>query len=195
MNNVAAPGLDALYTALGIPESRSGERFRALGDEVRYKKGEKLPLHLNNEPRLYFLLSGCTCCEAETPDGRDVLECICYRPFKAVNPVGMFTGTGEVERCICLTDSCFAVFPLSPVIELVQGDIELMGIYSRCLKEALGEQTRHKYMLSLRSEERYIWFLKYYSDMPEQISQRTVARFLNMDPATLARIRMKMKSA
>ena len=77
----------------------------------------------------------------------------------------------------------------------MQEDMELMGIYSQCLKEALGEQARHKYMLSLRAEERYIWFLKNYSDIPKQISQRTVAEFLNMNQATLARIRKKLKLA
>ena len=187
--------LEALYTELNIPNNPAGDTFRSLGKMIEFSKGEKLPLYRGEEGLLYILLQGCTCCEAETPDGRAVLECICYRPYEAVNPVGMFTGEASLENCVCLTDSFFAVFPFSAVTELVQSDMEMMSIYSRCLKDALGEQTRHKYMLSLRSEEKYEWFLKYYGEVAESIPMRIVAQFLNLDPATLSRVRGKKRGA
>ena len=195
MSEVTVPDLEDFYKELNIPQSAAGEKLRKLGRVVCYKKRRKLPLHEEEGGLLYLLVSGSTCCEAETPDGRSVLECICYRSGEVCNPVGMFTEKIGNESCICLLNSAFVVFPLQEVIELMQEDMELMGIYSKCLKEALGEQARHKYMLSLRAEERYIWFLKNYSDIPKQISQRTVAEFLNMNQATLARIRKKLKLA
>lgn len=185
--------LQALYEAVGIPESPAGDRFRALGSIESYAKGEQLPLYRNDRPYLYMLLEGCTCCEAATPDGRGILECIAYKPYSAVNPVGMFTNSWKGERCMCLADSAFAVFPLDEVTALMQRDIGLMGIYSECLRQALHEQVRHKYVLTLHADERYRWFMETYGTIAEQIPQRTVAQFLNIDPATLSRIRGKKK--
>ena len=193
MNHMAAPGLDELYTALGIPDNPAGKKLRTLGETVSFGKGAKLPLYHNDEPRLYLLLRGCTCCEAATPDGREVLECICYQPYSAVNPVGMFTGSWKGERCMCLADSVFAVFPLEAVTALVQSDIGLMAVYSECLRQALDEQVRHKYVLTLHADERYRWFMETYGTIAEQIPGKTVAQFLNIDPATLSRIRGKKR--
>ena len=189
----SAASLKALYEAMGIPESPAGDRFRTLGSIESYAKGEQLPLYRNDRPFLYLLLEGCTCCEAATPDGRGILECIAYKPHSAVNPVGMFTESWKGERCVCLTDSDFAVFPLEAVTALMQSDIGLMGIYSACLRQALDEQVRHKYVLTLHAEERYRWFMETYGTVAEQIPGKTVAQFLTIDPATLSRIRGKRR--
>lgn len=83
---------------------------------------------------------------------------------------------------------------MDAVIRLVQQDGELMNIYTGMLKQALREQTRHKYMLSLRGEERFAWFYENYAEIADIIPSRRVAQFLNLDPATLSRIRKKQKA-
>ena len=193
MSDITVPGLDDLYDALKIPDNPAGARFRELGTVVSFSRGTKLPLFIKGEAQLYMLLQGCTYCETPMPDGRTLLECICYQIFDAVNPIGMFTGTYKNESCTCLQDSVFAVFPMEEIIRLVEGDVELMNVYSGCLKRGLEEQTRYKYMLSLRSDERYAWFLNSFGSVAEHIPMKVVAQLLNVDPATLSRIRAKLK--
>lgn len=181
--------LPRLFEALNISDKQAQEALTRKAAAVSCGKGEQLPQRSNGEGLLYVLLRGCVCREMDTPDGRCILENILYRFGSVINPV-MFTQEGENRRCICLQDSEFVAFPIEELRKLRE-NVTLLQLYSHLLREALDEQSRHKYMLSLRSEEKYQWFTEHYGDIAEQIPMKVVAQFLNIDPATLSRIRKK----
>lgn len=178
-----------LFEALNISDKQAQEALTRMAAAVSCGKGEQLPRRSNGEGPRYVLLRGCVCREMDTPDGRCILENILYRFGSVINPV-MFTQEGENRRCICLQDSEFVAFPIEELRKLRE-NVTLLQLYSNLLREALDEQSRHKYMLSLRSEEKYQWFTEHYGDIAEQIPMKVVAQFLNIDPATLSRIRKK----
>ena len=178
-----------LFEALNISDKQAQEALTRMAAAVSCGKGEQLPQRSNGEGPRYVLLRGCVCREMDTPDGRCILENILYRFGSVINPV-MFTQEGENRRCICLQDSEFVAFPIEELRKLRE-NVTLLQLYSHLLREALDEQSRHKYMLSLRSEEKYQWFTEHYGVIAEQIPMKVVAQFLNIDPATLSRIRKK----
>lgn len=181
--------LPRLFEALNISDKQAQEALTRKAAAVSCGKGEQLPQRSNGEGLLYVLLRGCVCREMDTPDGRCILENILYRFGSVIDPI-MFTQEGENRRCICLQDSEFVAFPIEELRKLRE-NVTLLQLYSHLLRGALDEQSRHKYMLSLRSEEKYQWFTEHYGDIAEQIPMKVVAQFLNIDPATLSRIRKK----
>lgn len=186
--------LKELLNTMDIREGSMMDSLCKLASPSSFRKGEKLPLSVKEKPQIYVLLDGLVCCEQDTPDGRAVVESLYYSAGSVVNPLSTFTGTARGERCVCLCDSNFAVFPLAELKLLAESKIEFMRLYTEQLTGKLGELHGQNYMLSLRSEDKYRWYLRHFAEVEGQIPLYIVAQFLEIDPATLSRIRKKLRT-
>ncbi len=160
--------------------------------EIRHLKKGKILFYQSYEPEyIAFLLRGIMRSFVINERGGDSTECFDYEFGCPVVPSLPMNAPASVN-IEAETDSELILFPIEPVVKLINTNIEVAKIYNAlmcrsmqkyvCLSRVLNQYT---------AAERYAWFLSEYAELQGRVSNKNIASFLNMTPVTLSYIRRK----
>lgn len=82
--------------------------------------------------------------------------------------------------------------PVSSLLKLAPRFLEVEKIAFSFLSQSMKMHWEHKRaLIDLDAYHRYMWFLKNYPGLIDQVNHKYIAEFLNMTPETLSRIRSR----
>lgn len=161
--------------------------------KVKLKKGELFICEGDHEKYISFLITGILRGFFLNADGNEITDCFA---FKLGQPaVSCFALEGPSPIYIeALEESELVVIPPPVVVELMKTHVELLLLYNRMLREALQTHWEVKTaILQKTATERYLWFIREYPKLIDQIPNKYIASFLGMTTVTLSRIRTSLK--
>lgn len=139
-----------------------------------------------------MILSGIAYVSYLHSDGREKVKRFVKKGDTVAPYVSLLTGNPSrygayaVQPCLCLE------FRYRDYMGLVSKSWALETASRKELERQILEREEKEYELfMLSAEERYQAFLKRHSSMAEAIPLKLVASYINVDPATLSRIRVK----
>lgn len=161
----------------------------AVSSFVYLSKGEFLYHAGDCVPNLYLLKSGGLRGYYFDKKGREVTDCFCFRPGSAAAP-SFHPEEPSMISAVAYKDSVLVSIPWPQLMQCIEENFEGRNVYERILADAAESHCELKVqMVCGTAAERYNWFLKYYPDLDGEVSDRSIASFLGMNPVTLSRLR------
>jgi len=104
------------------------------------------------------------------------------------------------ERCdfsvSALSHCCLIAFPASILKRMTESNLEMAGIYNRCLAESLKERMAEKNGFFNDSPQlRLEWLQKMHPEMEELIQDKYLADYMHMTAVTMSRLRRKIRES
>ena len=184
-----------LFGRLGISDPRLIARLAAITEFRHLAKGERLVGTGEPQTHVSFALSGVLRSFLENPDGTDSTDCFIARPGMAAMPCADLAEPSPTT-IEALTDCELACIRLEPLEALIQTSLPLALIYNGLLKQAWRDHWNVKTATRQASaRDRYLWFLREYPGLIDQVPHRYVASFLGITPVTLSRVRSSLRTA
>ena len=172
--------LDKLVKYSKSKKVKKGEMIQAVGDTCSYTS---------------FLVSGLFRGYFLDGNGNDVTDCFAYLPgTPLVSSLGI-TGP-SVVYIEALENSEIIIIKTAVINELVNTQMELAGLYSRLLSNALQMHWENKVAVTNHTAKaRYMWFQDRFPGLIHRVSHKYIASFLGMTPVTLSRVRKSIRDA
>lgn len=146
-------------------------------------------------PTLYFLVEGGLRFYYYDKKGHEVTDSIWFRTGDTVAP-GFHPNEPSLGTAVAFCDSTLVAVPWVQLMQAISRNFEGRDIYERILIEASDQHCMFKaFVLNGSVQERYAWFLRNYSGLEGQISDRCIASFLRMSPITLSRLHTQFDMA
>ena len=179
-----------LYPSLG---DSTMDRLLHCAKTVQLSKGEVV-IEAGEQPASVMILEeGILRGYLPGMGGKDVTDCF-YHRYGTVISGRSSLNDPSLLRVEALTPCRVMLLPASEVRELMDKDMVILRAYNRVLSHALDRHWEEKLLLHrCAAMERYLWFLKEYPGLIDQVNNRYVASFLNMTPVTLSRLRRQLR--
>ena len=176
-----------------LPPNEIAE-FAAGLRESQYSKGEMFTRIGEGSDRIGFVKSGLFKVYYSTPDGRAVIRNFCYEG----KPIGSYgtilTGKPAHVNIEAIEDSTVLKTTYAHFEEFFTKSAawEKLG---RKVAEAhyISRERREFQLLSLNANDRYTAFRKDFPGLEARVTQVDIASYIGVDPATLSRLRSKVK--
>lgn len=162
---------------------------------LKFKKGQTIVFEDEMVTSVYFIIEGIVRGYYIDEKGEDVTKC-----FSQSNE---FCGT-EVLRTKskssftieCLENSYFIKLQYDLIERIMKLDENLKDtINNLFLNEVTKLENRAKNLMLLNAEQRYLDFCRKYPELSMKVDLRYIASYIGVRPASLSRIRKKLKSS
>lgn len=163
----------------------------ALGRKLR--KGDRLVEAGSAQTMVNFLVSGLGRSFSVDAEGREITDCIVFRPGSVLVPSVDFDGpsTSTVEM---LSEGEVVGVSVALVDELLQTSLAANHLYIQVLRQAWREHWEVRRLVSQkRGRDRYLWFLEKYPGVIDMVPNKYVASLLGMTPVSLSRLRTELR--
>ena len=184
---------DLLRDRYGVTDPALLEELVLAGRAETFSKGSMIVESGKEQRLLPVLLEGVVRGYLLDADGKDITDCFAYHRgdiISGCNGVGL---PSQINIEAITAVKC-VMFPVPVILELFDRYPRFLAVYNQLLAAALDRHWEIK-MLMYRctAMERYQWFLDYYGEIAELVSNRHIASFLSMTPVTLSRLRRRIK--
>ncbi len=176
----------------GFNDEKLLDTLVRLAKERRFQKGEYIVRMGECEPYIFFTVRGVMRGFVIDEDGNEFTECLAYEP--GFIPKGTNEVRPDVPSPISIQvlkdDSLYYCVPVEDIANVIKTYPPAYEYYSRQLIGQFEEHRELKAVLHERNAvDRYKWFLQKYPGLFDLVENQYIASFLNMDPATLSRVR------
>ena len=160
--------------------------FRTVHRGEKLLEAGEVPVHLS------ILWSGICRGFLVDENGHDTTDCF------SVERGDVLWGCGPLDEpsiigMEALTECELIQIPMESLLKRM-GNCNVMRIINRCLSEALERHWNIRFILCQGDAmKRYLWFLKTYPGLVDQVNKRHIASFLGMTAVSLSRLRKRLR--
>lgn len=144
--------------------------------------------------QIFILVKGVVRGVVLNEEGNEKIDRIVHEPgsFMLSSFCSFLMDVPSQQDLVATTDTYLIALPMKFAISLLEEEVEIKDIVIRELQHAVDRNWKLQLILKKSSaKDKYQWFLENYPGIIHKISNKYVADFLGMDPATLSKLKNK----
>lgn len=182
--------IDRMLRFLHLDGHPLAQTFRELAVCRLAPRRTQLVTPEDEQPYLFFLVSGLLRGYLVDPGGGEVTDCFSFRYGDSRMSFLPAERQRVKEYVEALEDTVLISFELQALMPYLLQEPALTDLCMSRMADVYAEQVLHKRMLChTTAAARYRWFLADYPGLIDRVPHRYIASFLNITPVTLSRLR------
>lgn len=165
------------------------EQLAKMFKKVVYQPGDIILRAGENTQKICFIIKGIVRGYYIDLDGKEMTKC--FSAEKSWCCVYNFLKSGESKYFIDALEECtIAQIDVNSVRKMIEHEKSIQRLYAKLFEENMIQtDERGKDFLLLQAKDRYLEFLKRYSDIEKRVKQEYIASYIGITPSSLSRIK------
>ena len=183
---------DFYRDTLKVENDQSACRLAEISRLETIKKGNRMISMGETVEMMSILVSGVLRGYVVDERGRDITDCIIFQKGDVIMGTSDFLTPSPIH-IETITECQVLMVPLQELMSMLDQP-ELLMIYNKQLMCVMKRHWQVKMMLyQSDAMKRYQWFRKHYPRLEDKITGKQLASYLGITPATLSRVRHKLR--